>query len=197
MKKILLLIPFFLYANVKNEIIKFYKSHYPTIQIITIKSNKPFPKHYKKISFKLANYKMPSSTLIIDNKYYFYKIKAKIAVFIADKIIYVNEPIKPNATQKLINFRNFYAPPITKIDDNLIASKIISKNSVITKNDVRIKPLILKGEEVSVIFEDKNIEIYSKGKALNDANCGDIVKVKIKSNIYSGIADKNANVIIK
>ena len=75
-KLIIFLFPLLLFASVKEEIIKFYKSHYPTIKIIKISSNKPFPKHYKKIDFKLANYKMPSSTLIIDGKYYFYKIKA-------------------------------------------------------------------------------------------------------------------------
>ena len=194
---IILFIPLFLFASVKDEIIKFYKSHYPTIKIISIKSNLPFPKHYKKIDFKLANYKLSSSTLIIDKKYYFYTINAKIKVFVATKVIRKNEAIQPNAVAKLIKFKNFYSPPLTSISDNLIASQIISKNSVINKSNTRIKPLILKDESVSVIFENENIEIYSKGIALNDANENETVKVKINAKTYTGIADKNGEVIIK
>jgi len=198
MKKIFLLFfPLLLLASVKEEIIKFYKSHYPSIIITDIKSNKPFPKHYKKIDFKLANYKLPSSTVIIDGKYYFYRIDAKIKVFKADKVIHVNEPVKPNASSEIIKFRSFYSKPLTEISPDLIASKIISKNAVINESNTKTRPLILKGQSVSVIFKDKNIEIYSKGEALNDANLNEPVKVKINTKIYTGIAGKNEEVIIK
>ena len=196
-KLIIFLFPLLLFASVKEEIIKFYKLHYPTIEITSIKSNKPFPKHYKKIDFKLANYKLPSSTIIIDGKYYFYTIKAKIKVYIATNVIRVNEPIIPNVIKEIINFRNFYSLPLTKLSENLIASKIISKNSVINESNTKIRPLILKGENVSVIFKDKNIEIYSKGMALNNANINDTVKVKINTKTYVGTANKNGEVIIK
>ncbi|GAB6073446.1 flagellar basal body P-ring formation chaperone FlgA [Nautilia lithotrophica] len=198
MKKLFIIFfPFFLFASVNEEIIKFYKKHYPSIEIFSIKTNKPFPKHYKKIDFKLANYKLPSSTLIIDGKYYFYTINAKIKVFIAQKVIRVNELIKPNVIEKSINFRSFYSKPLTNIPDNLIASKIISKNAVINESNTKIKPLILKGESVSVIFKDENIEIYSKGTALNDANINEMIKVKINSKTYTGKVNENAEVIIK
>ena len=197
MKKLILLFPLFLFASVKEEIIKFYKSHYPTIKIISISSIKPFPKHYKKIDFKLANYKMLSSTLIIDGKYYFYTIKAKIKVYIANKVIKVNELIIGNAEFKYINFRNFYSNPIYKLSSNLVASKIISKNAVINESNTKIKPAIISGESVNVIFQNNEIEVYAKGKALNNANIGDIIKVKINGKIYEGKIDKNANVIIR
>jgi len=194
---ILIFSPLLLFASVKEEIIKFYQSHYPTIHILSIKSNKPFPKHYKHISFKLTNYKMPSSTLIIDNKYYFFTINATIDVYKALNVIRVNQLVKPNVIKQSVKFKTFYSPPLTEIPYNLIASKIISKNAVINRSNTKIKPLILKGDSVSVVFKDTNIEIYSKGTALNDANAGENVKVKIKSKIYSGYADKNGNVIIK
>jgi flagella basal body P-ring formation protein FlgA len=190
-------IPFFLFADVKKELINFYKKHYPNIKIISVYTQKPFPKKYKKISFKLANPKMPSGNLIIDNKYYFYRIKAKLKVFVANRVIKKNELILPNITKKEINFRNFYSPPIIKIDKNLIASKIISKNAVITKDNTKIKPDILKGEIVTIIFKGKGIEIYSKGKALNDANVNELIKVKINHKIYEGIVNKNKIVEIK
>ena len=194
---IIFFIPFFLFASVKEEIIKFYKSHYPTIEIEKITSNKPFPKQYKNIDFKLVNYKLPSSTLIIDGKYYFYKIKAKIKVFTAQKIIKVNELIKPNVIFKYVEFKRFYSTPLTTLSDNLVASKVISKNSVIYETDTKIRPLILKGEYVNVIFKNSNIEIYAKGKALNEGNLDDIISVQINNKIYSGKVAKNGTVIIK
>ncbi|ACM93616.1 flagella basal body P-ring formation protein FlgA [Nautilia profundicola AmH] len=196
-KFLLFFMPLLLSASVKEEIIKFYKSHYPTIIINDIKSNKPFPKKYKKIDFKLANYKLPSSTVIIDGKYYFYKLNAKIKVFKATRVIHLNELVQPNTTSEIIKFRSFYSQPLTVIPNNLIASKIISKNAVINRSNTKIRPLILKGDSVSVIFKDKNIEIYSKGTALNDANLNENVKVKINTKIYNGIANKNGEVIIK
>jgi flagella basal body P-ring formation protein FlgA len=190
-------LPLFLFASVKQEIINFYKSHYPTIQIEKITSNKPFPKKYRHIDFKLADYKLPSSTLIIDGKYYFYNIKAFIKVYVAVNVIRVNQYILPNVEQKTIKFRNFYSPPLTEISPDLIASKIISKNSVINKSNTKIRPAILSGEQVNVIFEDKNIEIYAKGTARHDANIGDMEKVEINGKIYEGKVGKNGNVIIK
>ncbi len=197
MRILIFFIPFFLFASVKEEIIKFYKSHYPTIEIEKITSNKPFPKKYKNIDFKLVNYKLPSSTLIIDGKYYFYKIKAKIKVFTAQKIIKVNELIKPNVIFKYVEFKRFYSTPLTTLSDNLVASKVISKNSVIYEIDTKIRPLILKGEYVNVIFKNSNIEIYAKGKALNEGNLDDIISVQINNKIYSGKVAKNGTVIIK
>jgi len=193
----LLFLAVFLFADVKEEIIKFYKEHYPNINIESISSNKPFPKKYAKIDFKLANYKLPSSTIIIDGKYYFYKIKAKIGVYKATDIIKVNQLIKPNVTFEMVPFRSFYSTPLSTISDNLIASKIISKNAVINKSNTKIKPLILKDQTVSVIFSNDAIDVYSKGKALNDANANDTVKVRIKGNVYEGVADKKGEVIIK
>jgi flagella basal body P-ring formation protein FlgA len=189
--------PLFLFASVKEEIINFYKRYYPTIEIISVKSNKPFPKHYKKIDFKLANYKIPSSTLIIDGKYYFYTINAKIKVFVSQRVIHVNERIKPNVILKTVPFRSFYSKPLDKIPDNLIASKIISKNAVINESNTKIKPLILKDSTVNVVFENTNIEIYAKGTALNDANANEPVRVKINAKTYTGTANENGEVVIK
>ena len=197
MKKLILLFPLFLFASVKEEIIKFYKSHYPTIKIIKISSDKPFPKHYKKIDFKLANYKMPSSTIKIDGKYYFYKIKAKIKVYIANRVIKINEPILGNAVFKYVNFRNFYSNPIYKLSSDLVASKIISKKAVINESNTKIKPAVISGENVNVIFQNNAIEVYAKGEALNEANIGDIVKVKINGKVYEGKVNKDGNIIIR
>jgi flagella basal body P-ring formation protein FlgA len=196
-KLLLIFLPLFLFASAKQELINFYKKHYPNIEIISIYTQKPFPKKYKTISFKLANPKQASGNLIIDGKYYFYRIKAKLKVFTAKRVIKKNEPIFPNVSIKKINFRNFYSPPILKINKNLIASKVISKNAVITKANTRIKPDILKGESVSVVFKGEGIDIYTKGKALNDANENQKIKIEINHKIYEGRVNKNGIVEIK
>ena len=98
---------------------------------------------------------------------------------------------------KFIDFRNFYSKPIYKLSPDLAASKIISKNAVINESNTKIKPLIVSGDSINVIFQNSTIDVYAKGKALNDANIGDSVKVKIKGKIYEGKVDKNANVIIR
>ncbi len=196
--RLLLIFSFiFLYSNdIKNEIEKFYKKHYKTIIIEKITSNKPLPKKYSYVDFRLANYKLPSITLKIDKKYYFFKIKAKIGVFKATKTIYKNDYIKPNVIFRYIPFKHIYYPPLTKINDNLIATKIISKNNIITKNNSTIRPTILKGDNVNVLFTGENIEVYTQGVALNSANENEQIKVKIGSKIFKGIV-KNGKIIIK
>lgn len=86
-KLLLIFLPLFLFASAKQELINFYKKHYPNIEIISIYTQKAFPKKYKTISFKLANPKQASGNLIIDGKYYFYRIKAKLKVFTAKMVI--------------------------------------------------------------------------------------------------------------
>jgi len=187
----------FLFADVDQQIKNFYKSHYPTIKIESVSSNRPFPKTYKNLSFKLANPKHPSSTVIIDGKYYYYTIKAKIGVYKADRVIRINRPVKPNVHFEYVNFRNFYSKPLFKIPEDIIASKIISKNAVINESNTKHRPLVLKNESVPVIFKDKNIEIYSKGTALKDAGANDTVRVKVNGKIFRGVLNSNGEVIIK
>ena len=191
-----LFFPIFLFASINEEIIKFYKHHYPTIEIKSIKFNKPLPNKYKKIDFKFVNYKLPSSSILIDGKYYYFKIDATIKVFVANKIIKINEFIKPNVSLKNIKFKTFYSKPLTKIEDNLVASKIISKNSIINESNTKIKPAILKNEKVTVIFKNNSIEIYTSGIALNDANENEKILVKVNNKTFEGIV-KNNKVVIK
>jgi len=191
-----LFFPIFLFASINEEIIKFYKHYYPTIEIKSIKFNKTPPKKYKKIDFKFVNYKFPSSSILIDGKYYYFKIDATIKVFVANRVIKINELIKPNVSLKDIKFKTFHSKPLTKIENNLVASKIISKNSIINESNTKIKPTILKNEKVTVIFKNNSIEISTSGVALNDANENEKVLVKVNNKTFKGIV-KNAKVIIK
>jgi len=191
-----LFFPIFLFASINEEIIKFYKNHYPTIEIKSIKFNKTPPKKYKKIDFKFVNYKLPFSNILIDGKYYYFRIDAIIKVFIANRVIKINEFIKPNVSLKDVKFKTFYSKPLAKIEDNLVASKIISKNSIINESNTKIKPAILKNEKVTVIFKNNSIEIYTSGIALNDANENEKILVKVNNKTFEGIV-KNNKVVIK
>ena len=180
--KLILLFFSFLWASVNDEIVKFYKSVYPTIEILKITSNKPFPKKYKKIEFLLSP-KTSSGTIKIDNKYYYIKIKAKITIFKATKTIKQNEYILPNAKQTTISFKYLYSTPICKIDPNLIAKNVIAKGQIIFKNSVRIAPDVIRGENVSVILNNNGVSIQTSAKALQDGNIGETIKIELNKKI--------------
>ncbi|QCI28506.1 flagellar basal body P-ring formation chaperone FlgA [Caminibacter pacificus] len=184
------LIPLFLFASVKSEIINFYKKTYPNIIIEKITANPALPKHYKKIKFLLSP-KQNSGSIIIDGKYYYITIKAEIPVFVATSIIRQNSPILPYVVKKIVKFRYFYSKPLEKISPNLIASKIISKNSVINESNTKIAPAVLRGERVSVLIKSKNITISSSAKALRDGNIGDIIPIEMNRKIFNAkVTDK-------
>jgi flagella basal body P-ring formation protein FlgA len=84
--KLFIFFPLFLFAGIKEEIIKFYKKTYPNIQIIKITSHPALPKHYKKVKL-LLNPKMSYGNILVDGKYYYIKIKAKLPVYKSLRII--------------------------------------------------------------------------------------------------------------
>ena len=186
-KLILLLLPLFLFASINNKIIKFYKSYYPNIEIQNIKITPTPPKKYKNIKFLLTP-KRSFGNIKIDNKFYYVKIKAILPVCKATKIIKINENIECKIEK--VPFRNFYSKPILNFK-NLVASKIISKNSIINESNTKKRPLIFKNSTISAIIKSKNILITSKAKALEDGNKGDEIRILINKKI------KRAKVIDK
>jgi len=97
----------------------------------------------------------------------------------------------PYVVKKIVKFRYFYSKPLGKISPNLIASKIISKNSVINESNTKIAPAVLRGERVSVLIKSKNITISSSAKALRDGNIGDIIPIEMNRKIFNAkVTDK-------
>ena len=172
-----------LFADIKSKIIKFYKKEYPQIKIISIKSNKALPEKYKSIKF-LFTPKNSYGSIKVDNKYYYIKIKAKIPVYIATQIIKKNSPILPNVIKKEIDFKFFYSKPLFLISPNLLASKIISKNSIITQSNTKKAPAVLQNQIVSVIIKSKNISITTSAKALKDGEIGEYIPIKMNKKIF-------------
>ena len=88
----------------------------------------------------------------------------------------------------------FYYPfysPLVKDVKNLVATKIISKNEPITKNNSKPAPDIFKNQNVEVIINSNAIEIISSAIALENGNIGEFIKIKLNGKIL------NAKVIKK
>jgi len=196
--KLFIFFPLFLFAGIKEEIIKFYKKTYPNIQIIKITSHPALPKHYKKVKL-LLNPKMSYGNILVDGKYYYIKIKAKLPVYKSLRIIKQNSPIikNVNVTKELTDFRYFYSKPISKITKNLIASKIISKNAILTESNTKRAPAVMRGETVSVKISSGNIVIFSTAKALQDGNIGDKIKIEMNRKIFDAVVSGKNEVTIR
>jgi len=129
---------------------------------------------------------------MVDGKYYFIRIDASLPVYVAQQVIPKNAPILPYVEEKLVKFRYFYSPPLSNISPKLIASKIISKNAIITKNDVKIAPAVLKGDIVSVKIKSQNITITTTAKALKDGNIGEWIPIELNRKIINAkVSGKN------
>ena len=196
LKIIIFFLPIFLFASVKQEIINFYKKSYPKIIIKQIKIIPSPPKKYKNLKI-LFSPNTISGDIRIDSHYYFVRIKAYLPVYIATDIIKNNRPVYNHITKKILLFRYFYSKPLFKINKKLVASKIISKNAVITENNTKIAPDIFKGDIVTVIISSKDISIFSKGKALQDGNIGDIIKIRFRKKTQNAKVIQKGTVLIK
>ncbi len=195
-KWIIIFLPFFLFASVNQKIISFYKRAYPKIIIKKIQITPSPPKKYKNIKI-LFTPKTTSGNIKIDNKYYYVRIKALMPVFIANTIIKTDQPIYNHVTKKIVIFKNFYSKPIFSLNKKLVASKIISKNAIITKNNTKIAPDVFRGDMITVLINSKDITIYSRAKALQDGNIGDIIKIKFRKKILKAKIIKKETVILK
>jgi len=179
---LLIFIPFFLFASLNHKIINYYKSYYPNIKIEQIIINPKPPKKFHNLKI-LFSPKYSSGNIKINKKYYYVRIKAKIPVFKAKKIIRQNEYIFNKVYKTTIPFRYFSSKPLTKIKKNLIAKNIISKNSIITTTNTTIAPDIFKNSIVNAIVNSHNINITTQVKVLKNGNIGDIIPVKLKNKI--------------
>ncbi len=184
-------LPLFLFAGVNQKIISFYKKAYPEIIIKKIQITPLPPEKYKNFKI-LFTPKTTSGNIKIDNQYYYVRIKAEIPVFITTSIIKTNQPVYNHTIKKIIPFKYFFSKPLLKINKKLVASKIISKNTVITENNTKTAPDVFRGENVTLIIGSKDITIYSNAKALQDGNIGDIIKINFRKKIKKAkIVKKN------
>ena len=189
--KFLIFFPLFLFASINQKIINFYKTYYPNIKIIKIYIRPAPPKKYKNLKI-LFSHKSTSGNIKIDNRYYYVKIQAKLPVFKAKEIIKQNEFIYNKIYKTIILFRYFSSKPLSKIDKNLIAKNIISKNAVITVSNTTRAPDVFKNSDITAFVKSKNINITMQVRALKNGNIGDIIPVKLKNKILKAkVKDKD------
>ena len=70
----------------------------------------------------------------------------------------------------------------------------MKKDKLITIRDVRDEIVIKKGQEVTIIYKNKGLQITSKMEALEDGSKGSFIKfINTKSNkeIIAKVIDKN------
>ena len=54
----------------------------------------------------------------------------------------------------------------------------VKKGAILSKNYLKIKKAILKGEYIRAILKDENLILEIDAHLLNDANIGDIVQIR-------------------
>ena len=77
---------------------------------------------------------------------------------------------------------------------NMRASRNIAKNRILTKADIEIKPVVKSYSDVHIIYVSGLCRITAEGKALQDGQTGDLIRVKNKSSgkiVFARVVDKN------
>ena len=77
---------------------------------------------------------------------------------------------------------------------NMRARRNIAKNGVLTKADIELKPVVKSYSDVHIIYVSGLCRITAEGKALQDGQAGELIRVKNKSSgkiVFARIVDKN------
>lgn len=176
-------------SKIKAYIRNLYQEKYPSINInaITIQPRgyiTHIPKEYEVFMQKKSHlsYDGTLSIKTLDKKRIFfnYIVDAKIDIYQSKKTIGRNQKISLfNTVKKNIQFDKFRAMPINSKHMNTTQSKRKLKvDSIITLRDVETLNLVKKGSNVSVTFNDKNINISFAAKALQNGKLNDIISVQ-------------------
>ena len=191
---IFLFFPFLLFAGViENNISQIYKQTYPNIKINNITIKNYHNEKIKNIDTSNINPKKTAGTIKINNHYIFYKIDAKIQVLKSTQIINKNESIdSSNSTLKWIQFKNFYAYPLTSYT-NKVAKMYIPKNKIIYEYMLKEKNIISRGQIINIISKSGGIEITFQATAMQNGKSGDKIKVRKDKQIFFVTIDKNGN----
>ena len=81
--------------------------------------------------------------------------------------------------------------------DNIVGKqtiRLLKKDKLITERDVRDEIIVKKGQEVTVIYKNKGLQITSKMEAIEDGSKGNFIKfINTKSNkeVVAKVVDKN------
>ena len=77
---------------------------------------------------------------------------------------------------------------------NMRARRNVAKNRILTKADIEIKPVVKSYSDVHIIYVSGLCRITAEGKALEDGQTGELIRVKNKSSgkiVFARVVDKN------
>jgi flagella basal body P-ring formation protein FlgA len=183
------------FKNVKKLLRQKFKIKYPSIKIknIEITSTSPLPaklSFYKLKDIDLAqnDYRSASGTFGVIYKkgmetkkiYLRYMIDANIFVFKASYNLRNGKILNPDDYERVeIKFDKLPLHVISgKIKKDYIIKGYIRKGLILSTNNLKIKKNLLKNSYVKAILEDENMILEVDARILNDANIGDIVKIR-------------------
>ena len=172
----------------KNELASKFQEALPTLNIDNISlmcrcKLKELPKDYK-IVIKRSSLHKSSGTFYIkhnnERHFFTYKIKATLAVIKTKDDVKNKEQLNAyNTYDDEIDFKNFNSIPLQNISlGQVISSRSLKKNTIITQKHVKKLPLIRKGDYVRVQLNDGAVRIEFGAKALKDGSLSDIISIR-------------------
>ena len=176
-------------SKIKTEIIKYYTSKYPSIDIKSISLTsrgyiQELPKDYE-VHLQSKAYLRNDGTLsikTIDKKKLFfdYVLDAQLSIYIAKREVQRGTRLSlVNMTKTNIKLDEFKAIPIDDTHLNMSQSKRKFKtDTIITTRDIHDLTLVKRGSNVNVSFYDKHINISFSAKALQNGKLNDIITVE-------------------
>jgi len=126
------------------------------------------------------------------------KIKkyAEVAVAI-DRISRYDEFNQTNIALRRMDITNLYEKPIGSFDelDGTRAARNVSKGNVLTTGAVEVVPVIERGREIKIVFDNGVCNITAVGIAMENGMAGEYVKVKNQASgkiIVARVVDQTA-----
>ena len=191
-------------SKIKTEIIKFYKSKYPSIEIKSISLTprgyiQKLPKEFE-VHLQRKAYLKNSGTLsikTIDKKKLFfdYVLDAQLYIYIAKRQVQKGTKLSLlNMTKTSVQLDKFKSLPINDTHLNMSQSKRkFKRDTIITIRDIETINLVKRGSNVSVSFNDKNMNISFSAKALQNGKLNDIITIekRNKKRLSAKVVAKN------
>ena len=174
-------------SPIRQKLTDYFKKNYKQIDIHSLKiiPKMRIEKLPKEFTFKVRSNALLNShgtvSIITPKKkqiFFEYFLDATLPVYKAKKKIARGEVLSlQNLSKERIRFERFRAMPVQQIS-GLQAKHHITKGKLITKRDVERVDLVRRGEFVSVILKESDLEIDMSAKALQAGGLNDIILIQ-------------------
>lgn len=176
-------------SNIRTKVIELYKKKYPDIKIDSVlvmprSYLTSLPDQYDIDIHRKAHLSNEGTLSIktLDKKKIFfnYIVDAKVYVYTSKNTIQRGERISAlNTIKKSIQLDKFRASPININKLNISQSKRhLRAGYIITIRDIEELNLVKRGANISVAFQNKNINISFSAKALQNGKLNDIITIE-------------------